>query len=324
VRYPLLPILLILTALPACDNVEWAGADVEIVPPPPPSGALPVEPDVQAFAQFGLPTGTVLFHLIEGEEGDRLIPVAEVSGNTLRTLRRPAGVSPQAYEKRFRETVLPPGSEFTLYRRGAEVGTFVVQAEGPVTACGVPTAVGQTTTVAAAAGEPEFLAFREGLAPEVVGEYSPPQITGSIRTYASLVAEQIVLREGLPRPRSWVSAQRDLDAVEIMEGGHPEMAATYLVGDSLAVGPANEQGYSIFYLADYESRRGYSPIYTEVHDYRETGKAAPQFVDYLNWDKEEGKEVLVRVFGEDQSWYEVISQDEEGEWAKVWEGEPCE
>jgi hypothetical protein len=322
VRKRALPVALILAFGSACDNVEWGGADIEIVPPPPSASMVPIAPDEQVFAEFGLPRGTVLFQLTQEEQGSRLIPVAEVSGDSLRTLRRPAGVAPQAFESRFRETVIPPGSQFDIFRRGARVGTFTVQGAGEVTACGVPTATGNATVVAAATDVPQFLAFRQGLSPTVRGEYSPPQINGSIRTYASIVAERLILQAGLPRPRSWQGAQRDLQAVEIAQGGNPEMAATYLVGDQLAVGAADPQGYSIFYLADYEQRRGYSPIYQEVRDYRQGGKAAPVLVDYLNWDQDEGQEILLQVFGEDQSWYAALSA-KGGRWTKVWEGGKC-
>ena len=169
----------------------------------------------------------------------------------------------------------------------------------------------------------EFLAFRSGLAPGVRGDYVPPQINGSIRTYASIVAERLVLQNGLPRPRSWPGAQRDLAAIEILPGGNPEMATTYLVGDSLAVGPGDERGYSVFYIADYETRRGYTPIYSEVHNYGSSPKEAPRLVDYLNWDGDEGEELLIQVYGPEQSWYQVVGQNPAGEWTKQWEGARC-
>lgn len=312
----------LLTTIPACDNFEWGGSDVQIVPPPPASGAVRIAPDAQAFAQFGMPTGTVLFHLVRGDGDVRLIPIAELSGDSLRTLRRPADVSPAAYEERFRETVIPEGSQFEVFRRGASVGTFNLQGAGAVTPCGLPTATGNLTTVAAAADADEFLAFRRGLAPEVRGEYTPPQVNGSIRTYASIVAERLILQNGLPRPRSWGGAQRDLQAIEIMPGGNPEMATTYLVGDSLAAGPGDPQGYSVFYIADYETRRGYTPIYSEVHNYSQGGKLAPRFVDYLDWNANGGEEILVEMYRPDGSGYKVLSQ-RDGSWKQVWEGGAC-
>lgn len=316
-----LPILIV-SALAACDNVQWGGAQIEIVPPPPASDVTALEPDEQVYTEFGLPRGPVLFHVTRTEEGALLIPVAEFSGDSLRMVRRPAGVSPQAYETRFRETVIPTGGEFRLFRRGGMVGTFIAQRPGPVTACGVPTAYGNATVVAAATDATEFLGFRRGLEPSVQGEFTPLQITGSIRTYASIVAERLILQNGLPRPRSWQGAQRDLQPIEVMPGGHPEMAATYLVGDSLAPGPADPQGYSVFYLADYETARGYNPIYEEVHDYRSDGKISLKLVDYLDWDEDESPEVLLQVFRRSGSGYAVLGQRGEG-WRKEWEGAIC-
>lgn len=315
--------LLILTALPGCDNVNWGGADVQVVPPPPPGGDREIAPDAQTFADLGLPSGTVVFHVVRGQGGAQVFPVAEVAGDSLRTLRRPAGVSPQAYESRFREAVLEPGAQFALFRRGAPVGTLTLTGTGPATACGIPTATGTATTVAAAADVGEFLAFRKGLEPEVRGEYAPPQVNGSIRTFASIVAERLVLQNGLPRPRSWPGAQRDMQAIEVVQGGNPEMAATYLVGDQLAVGPGEPTGYSIFYVAGYETRSGYTPFYQEVRDYRRTGKAAPRILDYLNWNGTGGVDILVQVYGPNEAWYEAVSQDRGGRWQKVWEGPRC-
>lgn len=314
--------VLILTALSGCDNVKWGGSEVQFVPPPPAGGTLEVSENPQTYADLGLPGGPVVFHVKRGPGGAQLIPVGEVSGDSLRTLRRPAGVERSAYEQRFRQAVMETGSQFDLFRRGARVGTFQVGANGQATQCGVPTALGSATVVASAADAQEFIAFRRGLAPQVIGEYSPPQVTGPMRTFASIVAERLVLQNGLPRPRSWTGAQRDMQPLEVSGGGTPEMAATYLVGDSLGVGPAQPDGYSILYIASYETRSGYTPFYSEARDYRRVPKGAPKVVDYLNWNTTEGPEILVQVFGRDQAWYEVISR-RGNRWAKVWEGSQC-
>lgn len=302
--------------------MQWGGSHIEFVPPPPPPGALSIQPDEQVYTEFGLPRGSVLFHVRRTDEGAQLVPVAELSGDSLRSIRRPAGVSPEAYESRFRESVIPPGSEFRIFRGGALVGTFLAQRPGPVTSCGVPTTYGSATVVAAATDAPEYLAFRRGLEPTVTGEFTPLQITGSIRTYASIVAERLILQNGLPRPRSWQGAQRDLQPVEINQGGHPEMVATYLVGDSLAAGPADAAGYSVFYLADYQTARGYNPIFSEVHDYRQDGKIALRLVDYLNWDGEEGPEIVLEVFRASGSGYSLLQRSGQ-EWRRVWESAIC-
>ena len=313
---------LIVSSVAGCDNVQWGGSHVEFVPPPPPPGSLAIQPDEQVYTEFGLPRGSVLFHVQRTEEGALLVPVAELSGDTLRTIRRPAGVSPEAYESRFRETVIPAGAEFRIFRGGAAVGTFLAQRPGPVTSCGVPTIYGSATVVAAATDAREYIGFRRGLEPTVVGEYSPLQITGSIRTYASIVAERLILQNGLPRPRSWQGAQRDLQPVEINQGGHPEMVATYLVGDSLAAGPADPQGYSVFYLADYQTERGYNPIFSEVHDYRKDGKISLRLVDYLDWDGAEGPEVLLQVYRANGTGYSLLRRSGD-QWRRSWESAIC-
>jgi hypothetical protein len=319
----LLPALVIVALLSGCDNVTWGGADIQIVPPPPALGTVEVEPDARVFAELGLPSGTVLFHLVRDTAETRLVPVAEVSSDQMRALRRPPGVSADAYETRFRQAVLPVGAQFDVFRRGSRVGTFVVQGYSASTACGLPTAVGNVTTVAAAADQREFLAFRRGLAPDGRGEFTPPQVTGTIRTYASILAERLILQAGLPRPRSWPGAQRDLQAIEIMPGGNPEMSATYLVGDALQVGPADPNGYSVFYIADFETRRGYQPIYSEARNYSQTGKAAPRLVDHLDWFNNDNQEILIQVFGQNQIWYEAVARTARGQWTKIWEAERC-
>jgi hypothetical protein len=314
---------LILTALSACEKVQWGGAEVRVVKPPPPEGAAATTPTAVDQTDLGLPRGTVLFHVVRSQGQDRIVPVGEVSGDSLRSLSRPAGVSPQAYEQRFRQAVLPPNAQFTLFRRGAAVGTFTLAGPGGLTSCGVPVGTGQATTVAAAAADQEFLAFRKGLEPAVVGEFSPPQIDGPIRRYAPLVAERQVLASGLPRPGSWPRSQRDLQALDLVRGGNPEMATTFLSGDNLAVGAGEKEGWSVFYVAAYEQRTGYNPIYSEVTDYRRAAKRAPKAVDYLNWNGKGANELLVQVFGPTDSWYEAISSDRNKGWQKVWEGKAC-
>lgn len=315
--------VMILTALAACDNVRWGGAEVRIVKPPPTAAPGAAAPEPGEAPSVGLPRGTVVFHVVRGESQDRLVPVAEVSGDSLRSVARPAGVSPEAFEQRFRAAVLEPNSQYVLFRRGAPVGTFTLQGPGALTSCGVPTGVGQATTVAAAAADREFIAFRRGLEPRVVGEFSPPQVAGPILRYAPLVAERLVLTGGMQRPGSWPRSQRDLQALDLVPGGSPEMATTFLSGDELAVGPPNAEGWSVFYVAAYEQRTGYNPVYSEVRDYRRGSKAAPKLIDHLNWNGQGGSEMLVQVFGATDAWYEAISSDRGGRWQKVWEGRGC-
>jgi len=313
-------ILLTLAALAGCDNVSWGGADIQIVPPPPPQRE--VAPAPAELPGFGLPSGPVLFHLVRQGTRALVVPVAEVRGDSLLALRPPAGVDRAAYRTRFRATVFPVGSRLVVYRRGARVGTVQVQDSAAPTPCGLPTAVGALTVVAAAANEPEFLAFREGLEPPIRGLFAAPPITPTLRTYAPIVAERLVLQHGLPRPRSWQAAQRDLQAIDLRPGGHPEMAATFLVGDRLAPGPADPDGYSVFFLADYDPARGYVPIYAEVTDDRRQPKRVLRLVDGLDWDGRPGLELLLQVFTRRSAGYAALSQ-RRGRWQRIWEDPGC-
>ena len=72
--------LLIVAALSGCDNFFWGGAEIQIVPPPPPQSSLEIEPDSRVFAEFGLPTGPLVFHLTERDGASLLVPVAEIGG----------------------------------------------------------------------------------------------------------------------------------------------------------------------------------------------------------------------------------------------------
>src|SRR5688500_4268449 len=105
--------ILILTASAACDNVEWGGASVQIVSPPPAGGAAVTAPEPGTVSGLGLPTGPVLFHVVRNPNGTaRLIPVLEIGRDSVRTLRRPSGVATQAYEPRFRAAVMEPNAQF--------------------------------------------------------------------------------------------------------------------------------------------------------------------------------------------------------------------
>src|SRR5690606_39635287 len=86
-RYARAAALLIVALLPACDNVSWGGADIAVVPPPPQATASPDTLSPDAPVNERMPSGPVLFHVIRDSATATMIPVAEVSGDSLLPVR---------------------------------------------------------------------------------------------------------------------------------------------------------------------------------------------------------------------------------------------
>ena len=79
------------------------------------------------------------------------------------------------------------------------------------------------------------------------------------------------------------------------EGTTAAMAATYLINDSLAVGPPSGDAASLFFLARYEATRGFVPVWSEVRTYRSGDDK--QALAYLDWLELQGTRFdFVRLF----------------------------
>ena len=309
-------VALIVLALSACDNVDWGGVDVAVVPPPPRGSAQAVD---DAERELGpLPAGPVLYYVRTDSAGGTIVPVAEIGGDSLIALG--AGADPDLYGARFISEHLRRGAEFTLFRRGSRVGTLVVQSAG-VPTTGVcrrlPIAhgtleIGRIDSLAAGV---EFIGLAKSSAPEGQRAAVPLQATGGMRRVAPILAERALRARGSQLPGNWGAAMAQLQPFPVSSAGDAGIASTFLVDDQLQVGN-DDTGYSLFMVAvPRPDLTGYDTVYVDHSVYATTGKRAPRVIDFLDWDRDGGAELLLEVYGTTRSWYEAVGPVGESEWA---------
>ena len=310
-------VALIVLALSACDNVDWGGVDVAVVPPPP-RGAAGQGGDAES--ELGpLPTGPVLYYVRTDSAGGTIVPVGEIGGDSLIALG--AGADAELYGARFISEHLRRGAEFTLFRRGSRVGTLVVQsAEVPsVVACRrLPRGHGslEIGRVDSLGTGVEFIALAKSAAPEGQRATIPLQATGGMQRVAPILAERALRARGAQLPGNWGAAMAQLQPFPVSSSGDAGIAATFLVDDQLQVGN-DDTGYSMFLLAvPRPDLTGYDTVYVAHSAYEATGKRAPRVVDFLDWDRDGGAELLLEVYGTRASWFESVGPIGESDWER--------
>ncbi|MEX0890786.1 MAG: hypothetical protein WEB88_01360 [Gemmatimonadota bacterium] len=305
---------LIVVTLTACDNVSWGGVDVAIVHPPPQGAGMAEDPSGAALTP--LPGGDILYFVARTRDGATMVPVGEMAGDTLIPID--PGDDPAAFGARLVAERLRQGTEFALFRHGARVGTFVLGgAEVTGTgACALPTAHGALELTGGADGLGEFLAITRSQAPQMprrVPEVMEP--TGTMSRLATYAAESLLRARGSQLPGNWQRAMAQL-APFPTNGSGPGFAATLLVSDTLGPG-LDDQGYSLFFVGVPAQQMGYDTVFAEYNSYPETGKRAPRVLDYLDWDRDGHVELLLRVYGVDDAWFEAVGRTDDGAWRRI-------
>ncbi|HEX6940074.1 MAG TPA: hypothetical protein VF158_11735 [Longimicrobiales bacterium] len=294
-----------------CDNIDWGGADITIVPPPPGASA---GDGAAGPAEERLPEGPVVYYVRPGAGAATLIPIAEIGRGTLLPIA--PRVDPELYARRFIATHLRNGSEFSLFRSGSRVGTFVLTGAGlpPENVCPrVPQGRGVLELMAGADTIPEFIALAKPQAPPD----APHGVTGSIQPdrrmqiLGPILAERLLRARNAPLPGNWSRAQAQLKPFPMAGERDAAFAATFLVDDTLGTGYDNE-GYSLFLIAEPRPEIGYDTAYADFTPYEREGKAAPRVVDYLDWDRDGQTDLLLEVYGTDRSWFEVVVRNQAG------------
>lgn len=303
--------LVIVTLLPSCDNVDWGGAEIAIVPPPP--KASDTQDTGGGPEEERLPDGPVLYYVTSGPGGATMIPVAEISGDSL------LAVGPRSdwelYGRRFIAEHLREGAEFTLYRGGARVGTLIVRSAGIPGAAvcpRVPTATGVLELVTGAEQAPEFLAIPQ---PQARGApapaFVPAEPSSRVRFVAPILAEQLLRARGAPLPNNWARAMVQLTPFPLEGTTDPAFAATLLLSDSLGVG-LDDEGYSLFFIGRPADQAAYDTAYAAFADYARDGKAARRLIDYLDWNRDGQPELLLEVYSTRGRWFEAVGQGARG------------
>lgn len=308
---------LIVTVLAGCDNVDWGGAHVAVVPPPP--QVTDVAETTEGPVEEHLPEGPILYYVRPSGGRATLIPVAEISRDRLYPIR--AAADWETYGQRFIAAHLRPGTEFTVFRRGARVGTLIVEQAGlpPEGVCPrTPRATGVLELIANAGAEPEFLAMAKSQAPAEVprGVPEPIQPSRGMQVVSPILAERALRARGAPLPGSWQRAMAQLHPFPLEGNDVPAFASTFLVDDALEVGH-DDDGYSLFLIAE-PMQAGYDTTFVAFTDYPTEGKAAPRVVDYLDWDRDGQVELLLEVLGREGSWFAAMERREQG-WSQALE-----
>ena len=309
--------VLILTGLAGCDNVDWGGADLAVVPPPPRPTVAPTADDGPG-AEL-LPDGAILYYVARTAAGGRMVPVGEVTGDSLTPLR--AARDPIQYAERLVAERMRQGEEFALFRNGIRSGTLVIQSAEvpPAAACApIPFAVGTLELGEGARDATEFLALSKEDAPQVprrIGDALEPTRTMSF--VAPILAERMLRARGATLPGNWQRAMAQVRPFPVAGSPSPGFAATFLVSDTLGPG-LDDEGWALLYLAVPSTAQvGWDTVHVQFHDYASGGKASPRVIDILDWDRDEQVELLLQVYGVDDSWFEAIGRSDDGTWRRV-------
>lgn len=316
---------LIVTQAWGCDNVDWGGADIAIVPPPPKGDEVVVAGDTTGIQE--LPSGPILYYVRTGASGASMVPVGMIAGDSLRPID--PGAEPDEYNNRFIAEFMRQGSEFTLFHGGRRAGTFVVESSvpPPMNACPrLPLASGALELSSRADSTREFLAMAKRQAAEPTRIPVDLNPSRRMQVVGPILAERLLRQRGSQLPGNWGFAMKQIHPFPVEGVADPGFAATLLVGDELARGGEFGQGrvaFSLFFLATPNAQASFDTVYAEYANYQQGGKRAPRTVDFLDWDRDGQAEVLRYVYGQNSEWFEAVGNVGEDDWGLIFSGR-CE
>jgi hypothetical protein len=321
--YRWLSALVILSAVSACDNVEWGGAEVRLESPPPSpvTASEPAESVDPGPADPVLPESPVLFMGYRDDGGTSLVPVGVIEGDSLAAL--PDEEDMPGFEAAFVRERMAPGTEFVLFAEGTRVGTLTAREHGVrEDFCRTkPSVSGPVELVPEAMSARRFLALRrEDAGGRVHGEYG---VTPDDRAQwvASLeLAGQTIPRVGARWPQSLAGIRQELRAFRLGAEGPRAFAVTFTYRDQLAIREASPDSYALF-LVGVSDGTAYRPAYVWYREAAREGRGVPRFFSRMDWDGDGETEILLEVLGEASRWTAAVDRVG-GEWRRVWQ-DPC-
>jgi hypothetical protein len=315
-RKHLIAIALIITGASGCDNVGWGGMDFEVRPPPEPEVEAAIEADPETTVEPERVEGPILLAgLRDGERADMVV-VGEIRADALRHFPDPE--FPEDVERL--DALTAPGAEWVLFSEGVRIGRFIVERSGPADGfCGGRLALsGVVELVPSATGAERLLALPPDPAAARGREpYEEHQHVYDQRVASLSIASEAIPRYGATWPELGVLDARDhIQAFQLRNTQGQSIAATFMSGDELAVGPPPQDAYSLFIVGQQREGAEYAEAYSWYQDSGASGKAAPRYFDHLDLDDDGMDEIVLDVFGANARWFAGLSR-RDGQWVRT-------
>jgi hypothetical protein len=214
-----------------------------------------------------------------------------------------------------------PGSEWILFSEGVRVGRLTVDAVGAADdfCASAVTLSGTVELVPTASAVERLLALPVAEAGTALYEPLRPLTHDYDQRVASLTyAQDAIPRLGASWPQGGVLPTRqDMQAFQPLGADEPTLAATYVIGDRLAVEAPAPGAYTLFILASRVNGQ-FRETFQWYQSADSLGKQAPRYFGHLDWDGDGRGEVLLDVFGSDRRWYAALEPSADG-WARTFE-----
>jgi hypothetical protein len=292
----------ILASLAGCDNVEWGGAELRLVPPAVrDSSALALGEDGLTPPSFPLPEDPVLLiaHAIDDEL--TFVPVAEISDSGLQPL--PQDAEFPGFDSAWVASAFPAGTRLSMIAGGAAVGTFVVEAPRPATGWCEPRFAlqGRMELTRSIANPSRLLAQTMVPASVAAAVHEAPNHNYDQRVAGIELAIETIAQVGARWPESVLATRQDMRAFDLGTRGRPAIAASFVFRDSLAIGPPeSDAAYSLMVIAEDRGgsqNNGYRQVFTWYRPVADGRKATARVYEHADVDGDGDHEIVLEVFG---------------------------